>query len=230
MQLDGACSHILRRSAIAKLRLVSGRSAVRIRSPALVFRTIILSPCFPRARWLSCLGLLGLGEFGPSGLGYRVGQGALTCSGGVQVDQRGTRAVVAHPRHEFIGVRARVSGELVAGMPQVVTADTGQADRSERGKPDTASEVRVHQRASSRAGEGQRGTIGKRGEVLAQLRHDQVSEDDDPTTGPRLRRAEQGCSSTTGERASYPHGAGLQVDVLGTERGEFAPAEAGEGG
>src|SRR6185437_5254152 len=44
----------------------------------------------------------------------------------------------AHPRNEFLGVRARVGGEPVAGMPQVVEMDTKQADRSERGKPHTA--------------------------------------------------------------------------------------------
>ena len=38
--------------------LVSGRSAVRIRSPALVFRTIIVISCPPRARWLSGLARL----------------------------------------------------------------------------------------------------------------------------------------------------------------------------
>jgi len=35
--------------------LVSGRSAVRFRSPALAFRTVILTACLPRARWLSSL-------------------------------------------------------------------------------------------------------------------------------------------------------------------------------
>jgi hypothetical protein len=35
---------------------------------------------------------------------------------------------VAHPCHEFPGVRARIGRELVAGMAQVVNVDALQAD------------------------------------------------------------------------------------------------------
>ena len=38
----------------------------------------------------------------------------------MQVDHGGALAVVSHTDHEFPKVRARVGGELVAGMPQVV--------------------------------------------------------------------------------------------------------------
>jgi hypothetical protein len=38
----------------------------------------------------------------------------------VQLDERGTLAVVSYPGHEFLGIGARIGGELVAGVPQVV--------------------------------------------------------------------------------------------------------------
>ena len=46
-----------------------------------------------------------------------------------------------HTDHEFLKVRARVGGELVAGVPQVVKMDALQADSGQRGKPDAAAEV-----------------------------------------------------------------------------------------
>ena len=57
--------------------LVSGRSAVRIRSPARGFRTIIPTSCLLRARSARLRGLLGLCQFGPGSLSHRIGQGAL---------------------------------------------------------------------------------------------------------------------------------------------------------
>jgi hypothetical protein len=75
----------------------------------------------------------GLGKFGPSSLAGRIGQGALSLAGRVQVDQRGALAVVTHPDHEFPGVRACVVRELVGGMTQVVNVDALQADRGRGG-------------------------------------------------------------------------------------------------
>jgi hypothetical protein len=63
----------------------------------------------------------------------------------VQVGQRGALAVVSHPDHEFLGIRARVGGELISGVPQVVKVDALQADSGESRQPDAA-EVRVRQR------------------------------------------------------------------------------------
>ena len=37
---------------------------------------------------------------------------------------------MAHPCHEFPRIRARIGGELVAGMAQVVNVDAFQADHS----------------------------------------------------------------------------------------------------
>jgi hypothetical protein len=54
----------------------------------------------------------------------------------VQVDQRGALTVVPHPDYEFLGVRARIGLELVAGVPQVVNVDALQTDSSERRTPD----------------------------------------------------------------------------------------------
>jgi hypothetical protein len=64
-------------TALNAIDLVSGRSAVRIRSPALVFRTVITVSCHPRARLAGLLAVLGLCQPGPSSRGHRSGQGAL---------------------------------------------------------------------------------------------------------------------------------------------------------
>ena len=164
--------------------LVSGRSAVRFRSPALAFRTVILTACLPRARWLSSLALFGLGEFGPRGVSHRVSQGTLALAGRMQVDQHSTWAVVAHPRHEFPRIGTRSGGELVAGMPQIMKVDPGQPDCSERGEPDATAEVRIGQRRASRTSERKRSATRKRGEVLTQVRRDQIGESDDAATSP----------------------------------------------
>jgi hypothetical protein len=63
----------------------------------------------------------------------------------VQVDQRGALAVVSHPGHEFLRIRARVGSELISGLPQIVKVDALQTDSGESRQPDTAAEVRVRQ-------------------------------------------------------------------------------------
>ena len=68
-----------------------------------------------------------LAQLRPGYLPDRIGQLALPFVRGVQVDQRGPLAVMAHPDHQFPGVRARVGGELVAGMTRVVNVDARQA-------------------------------------------------------------------------------------------------------
>ena len=55
---------------------------------------------------------------------------------------------MAHPCHEFPRIRARIGGELVAGMAQVVNVDAFQADSGERGTPDPSPEVGVGQRCT----------------------------------------------------------------------------------
>jgi hypothetical protein len=57
-------------------------------------------------------------------IGYR----PLTLCECVKIDERGPRAVVAHVFHQFAEACARVGGELVAGMAQVVKVNAGQAD------------------------------------------------------------------------------------------------------
>ena len=61
---------------------------------------------------------------------------------------RRERTVVAHPCHEFPRIRARIGGELVTGMSQVVNVDLRQPDRSERREPDPTPEVGVGKRPS----------------------------------------------------------------------------------
>jgi UTRA domain len=98
--------------------LVSGRLAVRIRSPALGFRTIIPTSCLPRARSVRLRGLLGLCQFGPSSLSHRIGQGALSLIRRVQINQRGALAVVPHPDHKFPGIRARIGRRYTSNDPR----------------------------------------------------------------------------------------------------------------
>jgi len=102
--------------------------------------------CHSRASWLGILGLRGLGEFSPSGIAYGVRQGSLSRRRRVQVDERGAFGVVPHPGHEFPEVRARVDGELVSGVPQVVKMNALQADGGQGGKPHAVAEIRVRQR------------------------------------------------------------------------------------
>jgi hypothetical protein len=92
---------------------------------------------------LGILGLRGLGEFNPSGSAYRVRQRSLSRRRRVQVDERGAFGVVPHPDHEFPEVRARVGGELVPSVPQVVKVNALQADSGQGGKPDANAEIRV---------------------------------------------------------------------------------------
>jgi hypothetical protein len=51
----------------------------------------------------------------------------------VKVDQRGALGALPHPGHEFLGVRACIGGELVAGVPQVVEVDAFQTDSGQAG-------------------------------------------------------------------------------------------------
>jgi hypothetical protein len=57
----------------------------------------------------------------------------------VEVDLGSSGAVVAHVRHQFAEVRARVCGKLVARMAQVVKVNAGQAHDGKGGRqqPDT---------------------------------------------------------------------------------------------
>ena len=72
-------------------------------------------------------------------------------------------------------IRARIGGELVAGMAQVVNVDAFQADHDERRTPDPPPEVGVGQRRALRTGERE-STGRNRAEMLAQAGHDQVCE------------------------------------------------------
>jgi len=54
---------------------------------------------------------------------------------------RGALAVVSHPGHKFLEVRARVSGQLVTRVPEVVKVKALQADSGQRRQPDAAAET-----------------------------------------------------------------------------------------
>ena len=91
---------------------------------------------------------------------------------------------MAHPGHEFAGIRARIGTELIAGMPQIVEVNARQTGCFESGQPDAVAEVGVCQRRTARAGEDEQCVLGKCVKVLAQVRCDQVGEGDDAASGP----------------------------------------------
>jgi len=118
--------------------------------------------------------------------------------------------------------RALVGGELVPGVPQVVKVNALQADSGQRGQPDPIADIRVGQRRAGRAGEDQRPRRGKPAQVLAHVGNDQIGEGHDAQTCPGLRRPERVTRLVVVELAGNPDGAGVQVDVFRTERGESA--------
>jgi hypothetical protein len=84
------------------------------------FRTPRLVRCYMRARTLV------LAERRLGVLADLIGYRPLTPSGRVKVDESGHRAVVAHMFHQLAKVRARVCGELVAGMAQIMKVGRGR--------------------------------------------------------------------------------------------------------
>ena len=66
--------------------------------------------------------------------------------------------------------------------------------------------------------------------MLTKIRRDQLGKVHVPHTGSRLGRPEGMASTVVVNLAGDLYRAGIQVDVCGTERGEFGPAEAREGG
>src|SRR5690242_7197142 len=109
---------------------------------------------------------------------------------GVKVDQRGAFGVLPHPSHELPEVSARIGGELIAGVPQVVEVNVFKTYSGQRGKPDTPPEVRMRKRRSCRAAEHERGRKRNPPQVLPQVKIDQLRERDDAGTGLGLGRAE----------------------------------------
>jgi hypothetical protein len=133
----------------------------------------------------------------------------------VQVDHGGVLAVVSHPDHEFPGVRARVGGELLAGVPQVVKVNALQADGGENGQPHTAAEVGVRERRAGRGSEDERRRRGKLGQVLTKIRRDQLGKVHVPHTGRRLGRPEGMASTVVVKLAGDLYRAGIQVVSAG---------------
>ena len=68
----------------------------------------------------------------PGGLADRIGELPLPFVGRVPVDQRGPDAAVANAVHQLAQARARVGGQGVPGMTQVVEVDAGQASKPNR--------------------------------------------------------------------------------------------------
>jgi hypothetical protein len=62
-------------------------------------------------------------------------QRALPVVSGVQVDQRGPAAGVAHALHQLAQVRLGVRDQPVPGVPQIVKVNVGQAGNGDRGQP-----------------------------------------------------------------------------------------------
>src|ERR1017187_10524727 len=83
----------------------------------------------------------------------------------------------------------------------------------------------------ARAGEDESRRLAESVEMLAEVRHDEVWEGDDAPASARFGAAERvTAAGRIVDLAGNADGAGVQVDVLQGERGEFGPAEASEGG
>jgi hypothetical protein len=65
--------------------------------------------------------------------------------------------------------------------------------------------------------------------MLAHLGHDQLREVHDTHASAGLGQAERVASLVIVELSGNPDGKGVKVDVFRAERGEFRPAETGEG-
>jgi len=111
-------------------------------------------------------------------------------AGGVQVDQRGAGARVAHPFHQFPEAGALRGRHRVPGGPQVVEAETGQADHSPGLIPERA-EARPAQPPALRPDEDQpvRLGVGETLQLAGELGHDVDREGDCSLAGLRLRVA-----------------------------------------
>ena len=60
---------------------------------------------------------------------------------------------MAHAVHQLSEVRARLGRELVAGVPQVMKMNTGQADRGSSRHPGATVEIAVTERGALGASE-----------------------------------------------------------------------------
>ena len=129
----------------------------------------------------------------------------------MQLDERGTLAVVSHPGHEFLGIGARIGGELVAGVPQVVKVKASRptavraGSQTRRRKLECASRDPVELAKTNRP---RREPV----QVRARVGNDQLGEVQDADTGPGLGRPERVTGPVVIELVSHPHGAGVQVD------------------
>jgi hypothetical protein len=170
-------------------------------------------------------------ECRPGVLADLIGYRPLTLSGCVKVDESGPCAVVAHVFHQFAEARGRICGELVAGMAQVMKVNAGQADSDKSRKPHAPVEITVAHRSTVRASEDKRRSRTEPVKVLAEIGHDEIRKRHDAPTGTRLGRPERvAAAARVVDLAGNADSARIQIDVGGTERGEFSPAEASEGG
>src|SRR6185437_10914576 len=83
-----------------------------------------------------------------------------------------------HTVHQLAQARARIGGEGIPGMTQVVEVDAGQADLRDGGQPRAAVEAAMPQRRAHRAGEYERlVVVGVESlEMVGQLSIDDVGE------------------------------------------------------
>jgi hypothetical protein len=111
----------------------------------------------PRARCVPDRGLLRLDA--PADL---VSDHLVAQQRAVLVDIGGPSRAVAHPVHEFTQAGPGLSGQGVAGMPQVVKVDAVEPGRFERRAPD-AREVAAAELGTFRASEDQtfEGSVGE---------------------------------------------------------------------
>ena len=93
------------------------------------------------------------------------------------------------------------------------------ADSGERGRPGAPVEVAVPQRRALGTGEDESRGLAERGEVLAELGHDEVRERDNPQSGLRLGRPERVTAAALINAES--RSTGSQEDTSISDNGTF---------
>ena len=154
-----------------------------------------------------------------------LGQGSLPVLGGVQIDQRGPAAGMAHAFHQLTEAGVGLGHQVIARVAQVVKVDAGQAGGGECRRPRGAPEVAMPEQLSARRSEQQR--IGGRAsvvvEMLLNLSDDAARQDDAALAGGGFGRSEERrLAASLGELAADADGCRCGVDVAAAERDELA--------
>src|SRR5215470_12654895 len=111
---------------------------------------------------------------------------------------------MAHPVHKLAERRSGASGELVAGVPEIVEVNSRQAGGPKRWVPEAVAKVDVPQGLACRTGEEQTvvARFGRPPKVQLQRSNDDLGNNDDAVASSRLGRTDH--LSTAAQRGDLP--------------------------